>query len=62
MQKDKIENLVWFRNDLRTIDNTVLSEATNKGSKVFGEYCFDPKQFEIDAFGFKKTEKYRAKF
>ena len=48
MQKDKIENLVWFRNDLRTIDNTVLSEATNKGSKVFGVYCFDPKQFEID--------------
>ena len=62
MQKKDIKNLIWFRNDLRTIDNAVLSEATKNGSKVFGVYCFDPKQFEIDAFGFKKTEKYRTKF
>lgn len=62
MQKDKIKNLVWFKNDLRTIDNAVLSEATKNGNTFFGVYCFDPKQFEADAFGFKKTEKYRAKF
>ncbi|WP_412560454.1 DASH family cryptochrome [Winogradskyella sp. MIT101101] len=62
MQKDKIKNLVWFRNDLRTIDNAVLAEATKNGHKLVGVYCFDPRHFEVDKFGFKKTEKFRAKF
>ncbi|MGY8916605.1 MAG: deoxyribodipyrimidine photo-lyase, partial [Flavobacteriales bacterium] len=25
-------------------------------------YCFDPKQYKRDRFGFKKTEKFRARF
>ncbi|GAB4160972.1 MAG: DASH family cryptochrome [Winogradskyella sp.] len=62
MQKTEITNLVWFRNDLRTNDNLVLYEATKHNAKVIGVYCFDPKQFEVDTFGFKKTEKFRAKF
>lgn len=62
MQKNDTKNLIWFRNDLRTIDNVVLSEATKNGNTVFGVYCFDPKQFQIDAFGFRKTEKFRAQF
>ena len=62
MQKTEITNLVWFRNDLRTNDNMVLYEATKHNAKVIGVYCFDPKQFEVDAYGFKKTEKFRAKF
>ncbi|MCB0400412.1 MAG: DASH family cryptochrome, partial [Winogradskyella sp.] len=62
MQKTEITNLVWFRNDLRIADNAVLHEATKRNARVIGVYCFDPKQFEVDTFGFKKTEKFRAKF
>ncbi len=62
MQKTEKINLVWFRNDLRTIDNDVLTKATKNGNPVIGVYCFDPKQFEVNEYGFKKTEKYRAKF
>ena len=61
MQKTK-NNLVWFRNDLRVHDNAVLSEACKTDGKVIGLFCLDPKQFEVNPFGFKKTEKFRAKF
>ncbi len=56
-----MNNLIWFRNDLRIIDNHSLNEAS-KGKKVIAVYCFDPRYFEQDDFGFKRTEKYRAKF
>ncbi|WP_178988616.1 DASH family cryptochrome [Winogradskyella schleiferi] len=59
--KDNI-NLVWFRNDLRTIDNEVLFEAQKNCDQLIAVYCFDPRQFTFDRFGFKKTEKYRAQF
>ncbi len=62
MQKTEKTNLIWFRNDLRTIDNAVLNEACKNGDKVIGVYCFDPRQFKADMFGFKKTGKFRAKF
>lgn len=63
MQKTKDKkSLVWFRNDLRTIDNAVLSEAVKNSTNVIGVYCFDPRHFEMTPYGFKKTEKYRAKF
>ncbi len=55
-------NLIWFRNDLRVTDNAVLSEACKSSDNVIGVYCFDPRQFETNMYGFKKTEKYRAKF
>lgn len=43
MQKTKNNNnLVWFRKDLRTIDNAVLFEAQKNGNKVIAVYCFDP--------------------
>lgn len=63
MQKTESKtSLVWFRNDLRTLDNSVLFNACKNSTKVIGIYCFDPKQFQVNRFGFKKTEKYRAKF
>ncbi|MCA0154199.1 DASH family cryptochrome [Winogradskyella vincentii] len=62
MQKTEKYSLVWFRNDLRTIDNTVLTEASKQAEKVIGLYCFDPRHFEKNRFGFKKIEKYRAQF
>jgi deoxyribodipyrimidine photo-lyase len=56
-----MNHLVWFRNDLRIADNASLSKACD-GNKVIAVYCFDPNHFKTDVFGFKKTEKYRAKF
>ncbi|TBW27545.1 DASH family cryptochrome [Gramella sp. KN1008] len=54
--------LVWFRNDLRTLDNQCLSTACNNHEELTAVYFLDPRHFEITGFGFKKTGKYRAKF
>lgn len=56
-----MNNLVWFRNDLRVQDNISLVKAS-LGGQVIGVYCFDPLYFEPGDFGFKKTERFRAKF
>ena len=53
--------LVWFRNDLRVHDNISLSKALMH-SNVLAVYFFDPRQYQKDQFGFKKTEKFRARF
>lgn len=57
-----MNNLVWFRNDLRVQDNQSLSKAVKNTGKTLAVYCFDPRQFETNKHGFKKTEKFRAKF
>lgn len=57
-----MNNLVWFRNDLRVQDNNSLYKATRQKGKVIGVYFFDPRQFATTAYGFKKTEKFRARF
>jgi deoxyribodipyrimidine photo-lyase len=63
MQKEQEHtNLVWFRNDLRTIDNSVLASACTAKNRIIGIYCFDPKYFAVNKHGFKITEKYRANF
>ncbi|MEM9679740.1 MAG: DASH family cryptochrome, partial [Bacteroidota bacterium] len=63
MQKTENKTaLVWFRNDLRVHDNTVLHEACTSYERVIGVYCFDPRLFNDTLFGFKKTEKFRAHF
>ncbi|MEM9363829.1 MAG: DASH family cryptochrome [Bacteroidota bacterium] len=56
-----MNNLVWFGNDLRVKDNQSLVQAT-KGDKLMAVFFFDPRSFETNAFGFKKTERFRAKF
>ncbi|MGO4905892.1 DASH family cryptochrome [Flavobacterium sp. W20_MBD1_R3] len=61
MQK-KQKGLVWFRNDLRIHDNESLSTAMKENDSVIAIYCFDPRHFEDTEYGFKKTEKFRAKF
>ncbi|MFV8370158.1 DASH family cryptochrome [Flavobacterium sp. LB2R40] len=61
MQK-KQKGLVWFRNDLRVHDNASLANAVFENDSVIAVYCFDPRHFEQTNFGFKKTEKFRAKF
>ena len=57
-----MNNLIWFRNDLRVQDNNSLFQACKNSGKVIGLYCLDPRQFEVNKHGFKKTEKFRAKF
>ena len=61
MQK-KQKGLVWFRNDLRVHDNESLTNAIQENETVIAVYFFDPRHFENTNFGFKKTEKFRAKF
>nr|WP_052823399.1 deoxyribodipyrimidine photo-lyase [Tamlana sedimentorum] len=62
MQKEQNTSLVWFTNNLRTHDNSTLTKAIANSNQVIGLYCFNPNQFKTDEFGFKKTEKFRAKF
>ena len=57
-----MNNLIWFKNDLRVQDNNSLFQACKNSGKVIGVYFLDPAQFEMTKYGFKKTEKYRAKF
>ncbi|MFN2260656.1 MAG: DASH family cryptochrome [Psychroflexus sp.] len=62
MQTKQNLNVVWFRNDLRTIDQQSLAKACEENTKVIGLYCFDPRHYADTKYGFKKTEKFRAKF
>ena len=57
-----MNNLIWFRNDLRVKDNTSLFKASKNAKRIAAVYCFDPRQFQEDQFGFKKTERFRAQF
>ena len=57
-----MNNLVWFTKNLRTQDNQALAEATKKEGKTIAVYCFDPRDFAEIKYGFKKTERFRAKF
>lgn len=54
--------IVWFRNDLRTIDHEPLYRAAQQG-QVVPLYCFDPRSFgKTHYFGFPKTAGFRAQF
>ncbi|MFY7669994.1 DASH family cryptochrome [Tenacibaculum sp. MEBiC06402] len=61
MQKSKTA-IVWFTNNLRVRNNKVLYKACANYDKVIAVYCFNPNHYKINEYGFKKTEKYRAKF
>ncbi len=56
-----MNNLIWFRNNLRVADNRSFLKAC-QGKSVIAVYFFDPRHYTIGDFGFKKTEKYRAQF
>ncbi|WP_439129705.1 DASH family cryptochrome [Polaribacter sp.] len=61
-EQQKNTGLVWFRNNLRVNDNISLKKSIENNNKTFAVYFFDPKLFQEDAYGFKKTAKFRAKF
>ena len=61
-KKQDTTALIWFRDDLRVNDNAVLKNAFTENKSIIAVYCLDPRHFENTAYGFNKTEKYRAKF
>lgn len=62
MQDKQKTALVWFRNDLRVLDNNSLNEAASAANRLIAVYCFDPRHFELTTYGFRKTEKFRTRF
>jgi deoxyribodipyrimidine photo-lyase len=54
--------LVWFTKDLRVRDNHSLLQALAENKRTVAAYFFDPRHFAETKYGFKKTEKFRAKF
>lgn len=55
------KHLIWFRNDLRTLDNLALRQAATVPN-LTAIYCFDPRQFGEGRYGFVKTAAFRAQF
>lgn len=48
--------IVWFRNDLRLLDNEALLRAWASSAAVLPVYCVDPRNFgTTHYFGFPKT-------
>ena len=62
MQQKQSTSIVWFTDNLRARDNFVLSAAMKASRQVIGVYFLTPEKFNETQFGFKKTEKFRAKF
>ena len=60
MQKQKA--IIWFKNNLRVLDNKLLYQASISNTNLIAYYNFDTDFFENDDWGFKKTEKFRAQF
>ncbi|KAL4297864.1 hypothetical protein GQ457_12G019590 [Hibiscus cannabinus] len=56
-------SLVWFRNDLRVLDNEALFRAWVSSEAILPVYCIDPRLFQTTYhFGFPKTGALRAQF
>ena len=62
MPEKKVTSLVWFRNNLRVIDNLSLKKSVENSDKVIGYINIDPNIIKSTSYGFKKTEKFRIKF
>ena len=62
MQEEQNTALVWFRNDLRVVDNQSLYDATTKQDKVIGLVLIPAEWLAESSLGFKKMEAFRARF
>lgn len=62
MQKAKTTAIVWFRNDLRVLDQHALTQATSKHNHVIGFYHIPEIWLKETPWGFKKMEAFRAQF
>jgi deoxyribodipyrimidine photo-lyase len=54
--------LIWYRQDLRTIDHLPLHTAVSQGAEILPLYCFDDRLFGQTPQGFPKTGAWRAQF
>ncbi|CAH2044380.1 unnamed protein product, partial [Thlaspi arvense] len=55
--------IVWFRNDLRVLDNDALYRAWSSSDTLLPVYCLDPRLFlTTHFFGFPKTGALRGAF
>ncbi|MFN3754667.1 DASH family cryptochrome [Flavobacterium sp.] len=54
--------IVWFKTDLRLIDNETLVKAISQNDTIIPVYCFDESHFKMTSYGFKKTGNFRAQF
>ncbi|KAK9807390.1 hypothetical protein WJX73_010925 [Symbiochloris irregularis] len=59
--------ILWFRNDLRLLDNACVNAAeklvqSGKAREVVPLYCFDPRSYVRTPYGNHKTGPMRAKF
>lgn len=56
--------IVWFRNDLRLLDNEALVNAVKNADKVLPVYIFDIRTFggKTHVYGFPKTDVHRLQF
>ena len=56
--------VLWFRSDLRLHDNAIVhAAATYAGRKeVIAVYIFDPREYEADEYGVRRTGRHRARF
>ena len=59
---EKINSLVWFRNDLRIYDHSGLTHAVQNSNIVIGVYFFNPDHYKINELRFPKTDSFRAQF
>ena len=62
MHKKQKTSIVWFTNNLRTKDNNLLKSASDNSDFIIGVYCIDFCASDTTYYGFKKTNKFRAKF
>ena len=62
MQQRQKTSIVWFTDNLRVQDNNALYNAINSSTRIIGVYFLSPEMFKKTQFGYKKTEKFRAKF
>ena len=54
--------LVWFKNDLRLLDNEPLCQAMASGLPIIYLFCIDIRIFETLPLGFRKADANRAIF
>ena len=48
MSKKKVTSLVWFRNNLRVLDNISLTKTIEESDKTIGFINIDPNDFNQD--------------
>jgi deoxyribodipyrimidine photo-lyase len=55
-------SLVWFKTDLRLMDNETLVRAIESSDEVIPFFCLDERLITREQYGFKRIEAHRLKF